>query len=395
MSGITPLLDTLLHQVLGKRVDTAEPRELNQPVRPTAPSDAPRALHSDSRLDARRNIAAPQEAGRARQPPGDPPAARGKAAPEAPPASTQTRLSGAGRAISELLTRFPAPPSILTLRTPLVAASQPLAPDALAARLESSIRNSGLFYESHLSRWYRGELPRQQLESEPQMWRPLRFTPARAQGESGALTQRAPLVPSHRSQLPPDAASLRDSAPAPLHSRPPPAAAQESSSVASSAPAAKFAPLPARPERAPPPDGSRPVHESLQGIVRHQLEMLVAPALRWEGDVWSGLFMALMILPPPDERTPEDEAESAEQETQGRAWRSEIDLDIAGTGRLQASLWMRAEQLKITLRVSEHGVYQRLKDDADTLQARLSGHGFSHVDIDLGILKEGPPDGQG
>ena len=57
----------------------------------------------------------------------------------------------------------------------------------LADRLQTAIRDSGLFYESHLSRWYRGELSRQQLEREPQMLRTLRFTPAStAQGTTGA-----------------------------------------------------------------------------------------------------------------------------------------------------------------------------------------------------------------
>ena len=47
-------------------------------------------------------------------------------------------------------------------------------------RLEASIRDSGLFYESHLKRWFQGETPRQQLLREPQMQpgpRPAAFLP--------------------------------------------------------------------------------------------------------------------------------------------------------------------------------------------------------------------------
>ena len=52
MSGINLLIDTLMHQVLGKRGEPA-PRVLNEPVRPVDPGAGPKALHSDSRLDAR------------------------------------------------------------------------------------------------------------------------------------------------------------------------------------------------------------------------------------------------------------------------------------------------------------------------------------------------------
>ncbi|MFC6330267.1 hypothetical protein ACFP3N_16810, partial [Alloalcanivorax gelatiniphagus] len=53
MSGITPILDTLLHQVLGKRVDVPVIRDLPSPVRPLQPGQALQAVHSDSRLDPR------------------------------------------------------------------------------------------------------------------------------------------------------------------------------------------------------------------------------------------------------------------------------------------------------------------------------------------------------
>ena len=56
MSGITPLLDTLLHQVLGRRVDIPLPKDLNPPVGPALPVEGARPLHSDSRLAPRRGV---------------------------------------------------------------------------------------------------------------------------------------------------------------------------------------------------------------------------------------------------------------------------------------------------------------------------------------------------
>ena len=55
MSGITPLLDTLLHQVLGPKGDISAQKQLNQPVRNVEPGEGPRALQSDSRTDSRPN----------------------------------------------------------------------------------------------------------------------------------------------------------------------------------------------------------------------------------------------------------------------------------------------------------------------------------------------------
>ena len=46
MSGINTLIDTLMHSVLGKRVDIPLQKELNAPVRPISPSDAPLAVRA-------------------------------------------------------------------------------------------------------------------------------------------------------------------------------------------------------------------------------------------------------------------------------------------------------------------------------------------------------------
>lgn len=48
MSGITPILDTLLHQVLGKRVDVPRVRNFPEPVTPTSPCEVIQPVNSDS-----------------------------------------------------------------------------------------------------------------------------------------------------------------------------------------------------------------------------------------------------------------------------------------------------------------------------------------------------------
>ncbi|MEQ6887191.1 flagellar hook-length control protein FliK [Halomonas sp. CS7] len=407
MSGITPLLDTLLHQVLGKRVDTPPPQDLNQPVKPTSPADAPKALHSDSRLDARSQPAPLPGLGRTPGAASDS-ASRPLPTPGQPPASAQTHFSRSALTIADLLMRFPAPPSFVRPPMPLMAAGQAPDPANVAVRLEESIRHSGLFYESHLARWYKGELPRQQLEREPQMWRSLQFALAGTrQGDaapSGLAGPRdLPFLPG--APLPRGAGSaplaLPAGTPPASASSPPPAnavslspaaaAAGPTPSVAGTEQGGSTAARESLAEALPRAPASAPVHESLQGIVRHQLEMLVTPTLRWEGDVWSGLFMALMVPLPPghQERPGSEETESQRRDGEQRGWRSEIDLDVAGLGRLKASLWMDADRVEIDLRLAHESTRQRLERDLEILRSRLAGHGFETIQIDLGRLDEG------
>ena len=405
MSGITPLLDTLLHQVLGKRVDTPPPQDLNQPVKPTSPADAPRALHSDSRLDARTGSTQTQNTTRTATNVTDSSTPHPRQG-GAPPASSQTHLSSAGRTIADLLMRFPAPPSILTTKTPLVPAGQAPDPTHVASRLEGSVRDSGLFYESHLNRWYKGELPRQQLEREPQMWRVLRFSPAMSPGAGGLQEQRLLLPPdarthnsgaahqpihsssSHTATTPAPPTPSFTNAPALVTATPSPGT--QAAETVQTPSGTGSEPLTLRQAPAALPD---PVHESLQGIVRHQLEMLVTPALRLEGDVWSGLFMALLIQPPAGQQESREGAqdESAGEDSQ-RTWRSDIDLDVQGAGRIKASVWMQAAQLEIDMQIADGDTLERLREGLAPLKARLSGHGFEDVGVTLSRLTTEPRD---
>lgn len=411
MSGITPLLDTLLHQVLGKRVDTPPARDLNQPVKPTSPADAPKAVHSDSRLDARNNPPQLSELGRTPRDHSDTTSRPIQPQGHAPP-SAQTHFSSSARTIADLLVRFPAPPSIVSSPTPLMALRQIPDPAIVATHLEDSIRHSGLFYESHLARWYKGELPRQELQREPQMWRTLQF---------------APSGPSQGSAPSGNLAGIRDTSfpPAPLlpysdrsSSRPPLPTAQTPPSqltALANAPGAGNMPPQASPTAGQPPVtgaengatanireplsepalrsfANQAVQESLQGIVRHQLEMLVTPALRWEGDVWSGLFMALMIQLPPEhqDRPGAEDTDQQQRNAEQQDWRSEIDLDIAGLGRLKASLYVKANSVEIDLRVAHDQTRLELEEGLDNLRSRLAGHGFEEIRIDLDRLEGGP-----
>ncbi|SDJ65201.1 flagellar hook-length control protein FliK [Billgrantia gudaonensis] len=476
MSGITPLLDTLLHQVLGKRVDVQPPRDLNEPVRPVNPGEGPKALHSDSRLDGRRPSGAPLTGLSPTPQRGAAPSQRLPLAEATQQASAQTHFSASARTIADVLLRFPAPPSVLSTQVPLMRADEPPNATELAQRLQGGVRDSGLFYESHLSRWYRGEMSRQQLQREPQMMRTLQFTPvastpsqplmrapltnALAQGsaqpgmanqaaQTGATSQAAPTA--NAPQAAASASAVRQvgqaaalgsvtgaqggETPAPRGSQVPqpmpgatgmlgtsqPAskgAAQAAGSYAAtgallpgvgaavgeaSPAASRAAPQPGMPgvEAASVRDttepgalqarggvAEQPVHESLQSLVRHQLEMLVSPVLRWEGDVWSGIFMALMVqIPAAAQREGQGgEQERSDDGEEEQTWHSELRLEVPRLGEIKVALWLKDTQVRVELRSADEATLSSLRAGASRLQERLLSAGLEEALIDTRLV---------
>ncbi|MFQ3788087.1 flagellar hook-length control protein FliK [Halomonas sp. A29] len=416
MSGITPLLDTLLHQVLGKRVDTAPPRDLTEPVRPVDPGEGPRALHSDSRLDGRRPATVPLHGTSTPAQRGDALVPRSDTAQ--PPASSQIHFSPSARTIADLLVRFPAPPSVLSAGSPLMAAGESPSAATLADRLQSGVRDSGLFYESHLSRWYRGEMSRQQLEGEPQMLRTLRFAPAPAgSGSTPAQALNVANAPTNGALTLAQAGQAQPAPTTPGQVMPGQAASATSSYIATES----LYPAAARGERAggelPAPAlgqlrdsgqpgvarsegmeaagreaaeqlarvrsaAGEPVHESLQGLVRHQLEMLVTPVLRWEGDVWSGIFMALMIQLPAGARHEHEETGPGEDEAQQEAWHSELQLSVPSLGEIRVAMWLQEKHVRLQLLAKDDATLQTLEKGLPQLEQRLRNAGLSTVLVD-------------
>lgn len=436
MSGITPLIDTLLHQVLGRQGELSLQRALDQPVKPVHPGQGPRAVMGDANLDGRasplsdlKRLPLPADGGRA-QPRGE--------APNSPPGSTQTHFSPAARTIADVLLRFPAPPSVMRPEAPLISSQETPTASAVATRLEASIRDSGLFYESHLKRWFQGEGTRQQLLNQPQMQTgPRSLASLLPTSLSGALPASAPPSTAPASAVSPTAGSPAVLVSAPLAAPPvvqggmtilpnvplipvsheqglnarlagvaPHLLATGSMATAAQAPAvASQAPSsPAQAGSVSTPaevrDGhqaraeisqarevaelmvNRParevVHESLQSLVRQQLEMLVMPTIRWEGDVWAGIFMALVINLP----AREDGAEGKEKEgEQDGGWRSDMQLDVPNLGAFNASLWLYRNVLSIDFTTDSTEVYQRIDAGLPALEKRLSALDLQKVQL--------------
>ncbi|MGP9664477.1 flagellar hook-length control protein FliK [Halomonas sp. AOP22-C1-8] len=401
MSGITPLIDTLMHQVLGRQGEVSLKHALSEPVKPIPPGEGPRALQGDSRLDGRTEPALLNDLKRA---PGslngDRLLARGDTQ-GAPPGSTQTHFSPAARSIADVLLRFPAPPAVIRPPAPLLAAQEAPAATVVAERLESSIRDSGLFYESHLKRWFQGDMARQQLLREPQMQpgpRPLALSSGGALQPSTSLQIHTPLQPavpfvlrasfsespltraivpgSALQHVPNDRTAAMSAAPMPNAAAFTPSVPP---SVEDNARLTRDAMVYERGMAAIDNRGHREVvHESLQSIVRQQLDMLVMPVVRWEGDVWAGIFMALVIHLPAQEKEGDGEGDNSQKED---GWRSEMQLDVPNLGAFSVSLWFYRAVLSIDLTTADKATHQYLEQGIPTLEQRLNALDLDKVQV--------------
>tara|TARA_A100001391_G_scaffold82240_3_gene53637 strand:- start:16429 stop:17607 length:1179 start_codon:yes stop_codon:yes gene_type:complete len=373
VSGITPILDTLLHQVLGKRVDVPVIRDLPSPVRPLQPGQALQAVHSDSRLDPRPTPTGDSARGAptSERPAAPPPL------PAAPPAggSTRTHFSAAARTIGDLLSQYPAPPSAVRPAAPLLPAGETGAV-RVAADLRGSLEQSGLFYESHLQGWFRGERSLEQLAREPQM-RLFREALGPTAGAEPPARPQAPARTGTAAAAPAGQPDTRPAAPAaaPSVASSPAAAATTSPAGAGNVesgadPEARVAAESAPAGRVPFSEGQS---EALHGVLRHQLEMLATPVLRWEGDVWSGLFMALVMQIPP--RDPQGREQPQGEQRQQRddaapAWRSELTLRLATLGDVRVRLTLAGQRVDLELSAAETTA-RRLRAGGSRLRERL------------------------
>lgn len=387
MSGITPLIDTLLHQVLGRQAEVSTQRALNAPVQPVYAGDGPRALQGDAGLDGRplapllgdlKRLPGMPDGFRQAQPGG---------VPSGAPSSTQTHFSPAARTIADVLLRFPAPPTVLRPQAPLMSAQESPSAPVLASRLEASVRDSGLFYESHLKRWFQGEATRQQLLREPQMQpgpRPAgMFVPSFTSAVLSAAPASALLASQTSASILPNTSLVPVTGDKLLLERPvmlPPSPNAPQSPLVGERRELPQLPvvLPANSElevssRAP----KEIVHESLQGLVRQQLEMLVMPTLRWEGDVWAGIFMALVVnLPGRDGQKSGADDEEAEE-----GWRSEMQLDVPNLGSFSIALSLYHGALSIDLTTDNASTQQRLEEGVSALEQRLNAFDFRQVQV--------------
>lgn len=392
MSGITPILDTLLHQVLGKRVDIPVIKDQPLPVSAATSSDAIQPARSDSRLHQQGGdpiASAASAAGRegSLNPVG--------ASSQTGTASTQLHLSQTATQIADILARFPATQTASV--RPLVALLQPGAgADSLASALSQSVRDSGVFYESHLQRWLSGQYPLQALMREPQAWLGLTFRPFMPGSSSNLLSSAFHVWGGHRDATFRSQAIRSTTNPA----QPPGAQANEvtgdsRSAVGSAAekggmlrdmPAsASFSQTDTRPLSATRGHQlSQSASESLQTLVRHQLELIVSPNLRWEGQLWPGVPMTLILSELPGGKPSNPDVEEAPRRSRQGAeegsdeWRADVQIRLPSLGLIDLAFRARRDApLSVEIDPAEDTARQQIEPKLALLHERLERLGVT------------------
>lgn len=214
-------------------------------------------------------------------------------------------VSAVAQALSQVASRE-APPLALGR---VAAAVQ--TPRTFAPALAALVRDSGVFYESHLARWSRGQYPLAQLQIEPQA-RPSRPGPAPA-----ALSAAAPEQ------------AVRVSAAPDTHT-----ATGAMSRAKVTEPTA--APL---------------VANELQPILREQLGVLEHHSIAVTLEAWSGQQMALSI------RDQRDAASGADPDQRGQSpaieaapWATHLSLDLPRLGKLHVELGLTGNRMQLVLK---------------------------------------------
>ena len=288
MSGLTPLIDTLLATRLAQRVDLVPLKSELEVASPGAVIQV-KKVNNELQLPSRAGLQQQLGVGLLKS------GAAGHDPGPARAAGEAVTLSVAARALSAVLNNPADATSKITGTEPLWPAAQSVPAPALAEKLASTVVNSGLFYESHLAQYVVGTHPLAQLAQEPQA--------------------RLAAVPSDAGA---DASTADDSA----SDRAPATAA---SHVAEA------------------------IHPQALALVRQQLELLTLPLFRWAGEVWPGTAMDWEIQEEPPERQSADDREATARNWRTRL---ALRLPALGLVELRLTLAGSTLQVQLAARES-------------------------------------------
>ena len=220
------------------------------------------------------------------------------------------------------------------LLSPKLTIQDTALPDSqtLAAGLKKLVSSSGLFYESHLKEWFKGERPLAELLEQPQ---------AKAELPRAILNL---LKPTEGQTI--DEALLANK----LADFAGKGANKESSSV-------NMSPL-------------------LGQIVSKQLDVFEFRQVAFQGELWPGQSFILQIEQPPEEqRTEERQAYGSEEE---RTWHTRLAMDLPSLGGVEARLSVGPQGVSLHF-VTERGDVAQL---IDTHRTRLQ-QGFLSAGLSL------------
>ena len=444
MSGLTPLVDTLLATRLAQRVDLVP---LKSEVEITGPGAVAQVekVTNDVRLPSR--AAMLQQLGVGLLKSGD---NNSPTAVPARPGATVT-LSVAARTVNAILDVSSGVSSKITGTEPLwPKLRSPLAP-VLSATLARTVANSGLFYESHLAQFVAGTRTLAQLAQEPQaglnapVKLALALPGANAAGQGASVSVlatdsgRLVAVPS----LPVAQAAVQDagmSVPATETGRlmgmpvlPVAAPLPSEAGIAISTDSAKSGGVASLPHSVPgglasSPDSSQLVqsnathlhinaYESIQdaegqghavkthspgatdalrsnapglagihpeavALVRQQLELLAVPVFRWSGEAWPGVPMDWEI----HEKEKNEYQPAADNEAAPRTWSTRVALTLPTLKDIEVRISLAGTALQVHLAASQNSTRELLGGARTELPQRLNELGLQLTGLKIGLM---------
>ena len=358
MSGLSPLVDTLLATRLAQRVDLVPLKSEVQIAGPEAVAQV-EEVNNDIRLPSRAAVEQQIGVGLLKSDQ----RGHGGMAGQTEQAVT---LSPAARAVSAILESQSGGAARVIGSEPLLALSQPPpSPAEIAATLARTVSQSGLFYESHLAQFAAGARSLDELAREPQ---------ARLEGNLKAAPV-APGLPNLLDALDPDSAQLaqsRDVAQAHRNAyasiqnadAPALAAKNHDENMASTARAS-----------APSLAG---IHQDAVTLVRQQLELLAQPAFRWSGEAWPKAPMEWDIR--------QDERDFSGDEAAPRSWSTRLTLALPSLKEIEVRISLAGNALQVRLAASEDATRDRLSEAHAELPARLGELGLELKGLQIGSL---------
>ncbi|WP_059759154.1 flagellar hook-length control protein FliK [Thiobacillus denitrificans] len=412
MSGVTPLIDTLLATRLAQRVDLVPLKGALEIAGPDAVARVEKVTN-DVRLPSR--AALQRKLGVGLHDGGD---SRNNTAPSARSGETVT-LSAVARAVSAILASQSDPiPKILGSK-PLWPHLQPPAAQALTAALARTVEHSGLFYESHLRQYAAGTRTLAELAQEPQARLDATVkvvlvlpaagaegpdagggAPGNARGvEAAALPVAAPSGTGDAVPIDSGKASRAASLPNPLPASPEPAPSLAGSEGARfhahehAARADTAAPdASGKSHGASGSDAVRSnapglagIHPEAIALVRQQLELLAAPVFRWGGEAWPGTPMDWEIREEQDERPAAADAEAV-----ARTWSTRLALTLPTLRDVEVRISLAGSTLQVHLAARESATLALFDEGRHELPKRLGDLGLQLTGLQIGALPLNP-----
>ena len=287
------------------------------------------------------------------------------AVPTATQQSSETSLSSTAHLITTLLQTPKNAATPLTAAAPVVP--QPtISPNELAAALKTSLAQSGLFYEAHLSQWIQGQRTLASIQQEPQASQTQQLVAqSNVPASNSANTQQSTQNPSFaqttgstsNSQPALTNLSTSTSANTPINTP-----ANASANVSANASANDIQ-----------NSNTNPV---LTQLVQHQLQTLENGQILWQGQVWPGQTMQWQI-----ENDQSPSPQGSAQESAG--WKSQMLLDMPMLGQMNIQIGIVGKQVRIAIHTDSSQACATLSSQQATLLTQLNTVGLKldHLQI--------------